>query len=82
MDEVVKKEKFNEYSAALRSVSGNVSGTDRVQSFLYDLMRDHLPPGKVEEIVRNCDYASVSYTNGWLANYAADLSKRLREGDE
>lgn len=61
----------------MRNRSGNVNATSRLTSFLYDLMRDHLTPGVVEELVRDAVDPEVSYTNGWLAQYAFDLAKRL-----
>jgi hypothetical protein len=43
-------------------------------------MRDHLPTGTVEEIVRASEQESeVIYTNGWLAQYAEDLANRLKD---
>lgn len=68
---------------ALRERSGQVQVNSRLVSFLYDLMRDHLPPGKVEELVQNAeDVPDVAYTNGWLAKYAEDLSNRLKDHNE
>ena len=64
----------------LRKRSGNVRIKDKLTSFLYDLMRDHLTPGKVESILLNCRIPDVTYTNGWLARYAEDVAKRLRNG--
>jgi hypothetical protein len=68
---------------SLRKRSGQVNINSRLVSFLYDLMRDHLPPGKVEELVQNAeDVPDVTYTNGWLAKYAEDLSNRLKDHNE
>lgn len=65
-------------NAGLRERSGEVAIMgDRLASFLYDLLRDHLPAGEVERLVREAD-PDVQYTNGWLAEYARDLSRRLR----
>lgn len=61
----------------LRTRSGNVNVSSRLTSFLYDLMRDHLTPGVVEELVQESAAIEVAYTNGWLALYAFDLAKRL-----
>jgi predicted ATPase len=62
----------------LREVSGNVVFNDALTSFLYELMRDHLSAGTVEEIVRNSTYnTEVLFTNGWLAKYANHLSEEL-----
>jgi hypothetical protein len=63
----------------LRLRSGEVNVHDRLTSFLYELMRDHLPPGQVEAILRNCTDPDVAYTNGWLATYARDIAIRLRQ---
>jgi len=67
----------------MRKRSGDVTSRSKLVSFLYILMRDHLPAGEVEDIMlhdvdvlpkdENC-----SYTNGWLARYAEDLAKRLK----
>ena len=66
----------------LRVRSGVVSSQDRLVSFLYTLMRDHLTAGEVEAIVQEevepfADQV-VEYSNGWLAEYAKDVAKRLR----
>ncbi len=62
---------------ALRERSGTVKINSKLVSFLYELMRDHLTPGKAEELVRSSSDPDVTYTNGWLALYAQDLSNRL-----
>jgi len=61
----------------LRERSGSVNIRSRLTSFLYDLMRDHLTPGVVEELVQESIAIEVSYTNGYLAQYAFDMAKRL-----
>ena len=67
-------------AATLRQRSGTVTINSKLVSFLYDLMRDHLPPGTVEELVRASeDEPEVTYTNGWLAKYAEDLANRLKD---
>lgn len=64
----------------LRERSGSVTIDSRLVSFLYELMRDHLPAGVVEEIVMASETDSVvTYSNGWLAKYAEDLAKRLKD---
>lgn len=69
----------NEKNEALRSRSGEVQINSRLVSFLYDLMRDHLTSGIVEELVRASeDQPDIIYTNGWLAQYAQDLANRLK----
>jgi len=72
-----------ENNKAIRDASGNVVHEDRIVSFFYELMRDHLPAGEVEKIVRRVldeDY-DVHYCNGWLADYAKFIVKRLRTGE-
>jgi hypothetical protein len=66
---------------ALRFRSGDVkTKKDPLTSFLYELMRDHMTPGEVEYLVLSAvnEPEDVSYSNGWLAEYAADLAGRLR----
>lgn len=63
----------------LREASGSVDINSRLISFLYQLMRDHVPPGTVEAIALDCNYQEVKYTNGWLARYAEDIAKRLSD---
>ena len=66
----------------LREDSGTVQlNGDRLVGFLYDLLRDHLPPGKVEALVREAELCDpdVTYSNGWLARYAENLAGRLRK---
>lgn len=60
-----------------RSGSIDIQG-DKLTSFLYDLLRDHLPSGTVENLVREASEPDVSYANGYLALYAHDLANRLR----
>lgn len=65
---------------ALRKQSGNVTIDSRLVGFLYDLMRDHLPPGVVEKLVQESeDNSTITYTNGWLAKYAEYLANRLQK---
>lgn len=61
-----------------------VRSHDKVAWFLYLLMRDHLTPGKVEEIlVKNLDVDSkveAVFSNPHLARYAIEIAARLRTG--
>jgi hypothetical protein len=59
--------------------SGEVRSSNKLTSFLYDLMRDHLPTSTVEKLVRDAQYTEVKFTNGWLASYANDLASRLEQ---
>jgi hypothetical protein len=64
---------------AMRKRSGEVRIESRLVSFLYELMRDHVPLGVVEEIVQASEKEpDVLYTNGWLAKYAEDIANRLK----
>jgi hypothetical protein len=68
----------DEQNDALRARSGEVTfKDDRLTSFLYDLMKSHVPPGVVEQLVRESEPV-VTYCNGWLAQYSKDLADRLR----
>lgn len=68
---------MSEQMNALRERSGAVKINSRLVSFLYDLMRDHLPIGTVEHLVQEATEPDVLYTNGWLAKYAEDVANRL-----
>lgn len=71
---------INEKTIAMRERSGTVVIDSSLVSFLYELMRDHLSVGVVERIVQTSEDASkVTYTNGWLAQYAEDLANRLKD---
>lgn len=59
--------------------SGKIKITNKLVSFIYELMRDHITPGVLESIVQNSLDSEVYYTNGWLALYAEDIAKRLTD---
>jgi len=61
----------------LRQISGAVRINSLLVSFLYELMRDHVPPGTVEQILMNTTDPDVTYTNGYLARYAENVAKEL-----
>lgn len=67
-----------EENNALRDKNGNIKINDKLTSFLYDLMRDHLPPGKVQELMQDAQEPDVSYTNGYLAQYAEYVAQKLK----
>jgi len=57
---------------------------ERLTQFLYLLMRDHLPTGKVESImeqVRHCKerQLSVQYSAPHLEAYARELTKEIAQ---
>lgn len=68
-------------NSALRSRSGDVMVESKLVGFLYDLMRDYIPPGIIEELIQKsediCQSNQCLYSNGWLARYAVDIAKRL-----
>ena len=64
----------------IKKKSGNVSSDSHLVSFLYELLRDHLPASTVEEIVLNStgpNTEKTNFCNGYLAKYAQDLADRL-----
>jgi hypothetical protein len=71
-----------DHTSRLRKASGQVVSTGPLVSFLYELMRDHVPPGVVEGIMKQTETDEPNYetifTNGWLARYAEDVAARLR----
>ncbi len=72
------KEITTREQARLRLASGNiVIDNNRLVQFLYELLRDHVAFGIVEELVLSTTTEKTAYTNGWLAQYAVDLAKRL-----
>lgn len=73
-----EKDRQEAENADFRERSGTVQDDSPLVSFLYELMRDHLTPGKLEAMVRDCLHPQCTvYTNGYLAKYAQDLAKRL-----
>jgi hypothetical protein len=62
---------------SMRERSGKVQYNSRLVGFLYDLMRDHVPPGVVENLLDQQANPDITYTNGWLAQYANDIAQRL-----
>lgn len=64
-----------------RDRSGSIDDPRPLVSFLYELMRDHLPTGVVEHVARNSTGVSgTKFCNGWLALYAQDVANRLLAG--
>lgn len=56
-----------------------VTDADHLVSFLYELMRDHVPIGIIEGVVKTSLHkGETEFCNGWLAQYAQDVAKRLR----
>ncbi len=62
----------------LFKASGSVViNKDKLTCFLYLLMRDHVPPGQVADLMNGIG-DDCNYTNGWLAKYAQYTAKTLR----
>lgn len=65
-------------SERLRDVKGTVRDDRPLVTFLYLLMRDHLPAGIVAELLEEATSTEAAlFTNGWLARYAQDCADRL-----
>jgi hypothetical protein len=65
--------------SGIRERSGSITIDCKLTSFLYTLMRDHVQPGDIEDIMLNhVPDAPVEYCNGWLAKYAQDVAIRLQ----
>ena len=76
------KNDIKEHNKALRQRSSSVNSDNKLVEFLYILMRDHLPAGKVEGImIDHVTGGENNYTNGWLATYAKDIARRLNSVD-
>lgn len=65
----------------LKEASGEVAFSDPLTTFLYLLMRNELPAGKVEGLVREAVDSSEEclFTNGWLAHYANNLAETIKD---
>lgn len=73
----------NEEQQALFERSDAVETHDPLVSFFYELMRDHIHPGVVEDILKHsttlsATLAQLRVNNGWLAQYAQDVVQRLQ----
>lgn len=64
----------------MRKTSRTVRDMDKMVLFIYLLGRDYLPLGEIETIMKSIppEEKESIFTNGWLANYARDVSKRLK----
>jgi hypothetical protein len=69
----------------IREDSPRETSDDPLVSFLYLLMRDHLPCGQIEAIMKEIpvqapdeDSDCAVFSNGWLARHAKHLAARLR----
>ena len=64
----------------LRIRSGRVESDNKFVAFVYELLRDRVPLADIEECVINSTGPGTDnfqFTNGYLAEYAKDVVKRL-----
>ncbi|MFA5153760.1 MAG: hypothetical protein WC554_14460 [Clostridia bacterium] len=64
----------------LRIRSGRVESDNKFVTFVYELLRDKVPAADIEECVLNSTGPGTDnfqFTNGYLAEYAKDVVKRL-----
>lgn len=69
-----------EEMSELRRRSGTVRSDSKLVAFIYELLRDHIPLATIEECVLNStgpDTEEFTFTNGYLAEYAKDVARRL-----
>ncbi len=65
----------------IRKASGEVDSTDPLVDFFYILLRDYLTAGVVEgliDMVVEDREDLTQFCNGWTAEHAKDIVKRLR----
>ena len=83
MEKTFREDRLNfiqEEKTQLKKRSGSIGSTSKLVSFLYELMRDEVPAGIVERILNNStgpESEHCTFTNGYLAQYAIDVAKRL-----
>lgn len=72
-------EEVLEAQKAMRNRSGKVDAESKLVCFLYVLLRDHIQPGQIEDIMLSqITGKPTEFTNGWLAKYAKDVASRLK----
>jgi hypothetical protein len=62
------------------TMSEPIDRHDALTGVLHDLLRDHVLPGKLEELVRDAEMnpPPYTYTNEHLGTYATHLARRIR----
>lgn len=71
---------IEEDTSKIRVRSGKVNGDDPLVAFFYLLMRDFLPSGKVEGLVKEVlDIDGAQFSNGWLVHHAQDIVNRFNQ---
>ena len=62
-----------------RKRTGSENSKDKLVTFIYILVRDHIPMGKIESIMQeHVNDKEALFTNGYLARYSKDVAKRLK----
>ena len=76
----------NPANLRMREASGRVNDTRRLVAFLYELARDEVPMGALEDAINRVTELPPEkvpgpylFTNGWLARWAQDTADRLTE---
>lgn len=78
----------DEGNRRMRKVSGEVDDSRPLVAFLYELARDEVTTGALEERIdrlvttRKTMGNTYQFTNGWLAQWAQDVADRLTGGSE
>jgi hypothetical protein len=76
----MEKHNVKPHCKNMRKRSGNINDSSKLVAFIYTLIRDHVAPGDVEDILLHLppdENIMYKYSNGWLAKYAKDIVKRL-----
>jgi len=73
----------------MRASSGRVDDFRPVVTFLYELARDHIPTGVLENLIDHAVKAAepndegergpTMFTNGWLARWAQYVANRFED---
>jgi hypothetical protein len=78
------KKNFDFNVERMKAVSEGRKTKSLLAAFLYILIRDQVPLGRIEQIVlalsnrNNSDYKDdLVMTNGWLLDYCEDVAERL-----
>jgi hypothetical protein len=71
---------MKEHMKELRKRSRSINSKDKLVAFLYDIIRDYMTCGEIEEAMLHIkeDGTEYEFSNGYLANYAKDIARRLR----
>lgn len=76
------EEKHDKECKRMREKSGNISSDSKLVEFIYILARDHLTTGQIDMLIDDHvsdRFEKTYYTNGWLAEWAKDVAKRLQD---